>query len=498
MNYPIKKYHGWLLEEEKDKSRKYKEIKAHAKVVFKPIDDTAFLVKYKNQAALDANKNLAGQPGIKNDKILKPDKKYLNDGWDQTVKFLERAVEAGKGPDSSLMEKIRDVGTAMIAVYQVSRKLLTYNKIVVTYTLYPKSDFQDLLKDPDIKALDATTAGKYAINDTTAAKIRNRVLNIDSKAEVKAQQIELEQKAEDEKKINTGEPGVTTTQQTTGKKLTIARDIPFTDLKFADPKGKIFPIIKEVIFQISRYAHRVTEKGIIANPAFKESISELKSNRIGNATIGVLSALKKTDSTFNTVNDAGEPEDMLNQTLLSEFERIINAPSLKTESKGYTLDPLGKFLIESKVYEDGPDIVTLADLIGSKDRLAEFIKLLKEIKIETSGSTSTSTDLTNVKYPIKYGVKDNEDLKKVQRLILKKLAETSLGPTVEKADNVAYNAFVNTWKDDGDYGTTTTKIINVLAAGLGVHYGVTIEVNGGASITQDFVNKLSNYNVKSK
>jgi hypothetical protein len=261
-----------------------------------------------------------GQPTIQNDKVVLPDPKYLNSAWKETVAFLQRST-GKKGPNSDLMDKIESVGKTMIAVYEVSRKLLTPNKIVITYSLYPKSDFKPLLADANIFTLDADTAGKYATTPEVAAKIRDRVLNIDSQAEVIDQQIEREQQAaaaEAAKKPGS-QADVSTTNQSTGEKIKIeGAGPPFEKLKYLGSKTDLFKVINSTISKIARFSRRGEDKEVYDTENFKKCEDELDNGRVGNYTIAVLAALK-TAYKIPTTDERGRSVHLFNQDFADNF-----------------------------------------------------------------------------------------------------------------------------------------------------------------------------------
>jgi hypothetical protein len=487
MQHPVKKYHGWLLEE-KDKSRKYKEKEDRAKVVFKPIDDSSFLVKYKRQAIIDGQKRLNGQPTIQGDKVVLPDPAYLNAGWKETLSFLRRATTEGKGPSSELMSQIESVGKTMIAVYEVSRKLLTPNRIVITYSLYKKSDFKPVIADVNITTLDADTAGKYATTPEIAAKIRDRVLNIDSQAEVIAQQIQREEEAAAKDAATKGDAtNVSSNVQSTGEKITVDAEISFEKLRYASSTGDLFKIVNSTISKISKYAKRGDVKDVSENAAFKKCIEELKNRRMGTYTIAVLSALKKAYGII-TEDEYGDPEDRINQQFADKLSNIINAPELKVgESLNYVLDPLGKFLISSKLYETLDNPVTLAELLGGSQILSDFIAALKVIKTESSTSTSTPEELSKITYPIKFGT-ISDDVKKVQKLMIDKFKNTGLK---QASSQPWYNNVVNSQKyaGDGEYGSSTRGAVEYLKRGFKL---ASKDVDGN-TITKELVDALYSY-----
>ena len=90
MKDPIKKYNSWLLE---DKSKRFVEKEGATKVVFKPIDDKSFLVKYKKLAVIDAERRLIGQPTIMNDGSVQYPASP-NSGWSQTANLLITSADS--------------------------------------------------------------------------------------------------------------------------------------------------------------------------------------------------------------------------------------------------------------------------------------------------------------------------------------------------------------------------------------------------------------------
>lgn len=505
MNDPIKKYSSWLLEDKGDKSKKFVQKDGGTKVVFKPIDSESFLIKYRKLAIIDAKQVLIGQPTIVNGTVQKPKGDYLNTGWQQTFDLLVNTTDKGKGPNLELVEALRELGTSKILVYEVSRKLLAPNKIVVTFTIYDKSKFKAPIGagektaiDPDIKTMEASTAAQYAIDNATAAKIRNTVLNLEARVEKLDKEIDNEEGgtgkgAGGEGAGGKGETstGTDVKDSKTGVSITIKDPVIFKKLRYATANSSIFKIIDKALSKISRFSRQGNaDPDIYDNATFKKSEEELEEGKIGDYTITVLSALKKAFGIV-TKTERGVVEDYLNQDFANKLADIINAQDINDSVK-YILDPFGKYLIEAAIYES---VFGLADLLGSQDVLDKFINNLKNFKVITAkkeSATATPDDLSKIDYAkLVYGVKDSEDLKKVQKLMIDKLTNTNLKGLSSKwwYANVVTN---KTYAGDGDYGGSTRGAVEDLKKGFKLSSG---DVNGN-TITKELVDRLYAYNDK--
>jgi hypothetical protein len=183
---------------------------------------------------------------------------------------------------------------------------------------------------------------------------------------------------------------------------------------------------------------------------------------------------------------------LFNQDFADKISEIHNAKDVSESKRTYTLDPLGKFLVEARLYEDGGPY-GLDDLLGV-EVLAKFKEELKKPIAGATASTSTPEELSKIPYPLKYGIKKNEDLKKVQRLILDKFEKTDLGQALNvDPDKSQYTKFVNTDRDDGGYGPTVQWAVDTLGYILAASDS-TINTNAGKEINKKFVDALYKYN----
>ena len=461
-NYKVKRYENWLVE---DKTKVVKK-GGESKLVYKKIDDNSFLIKYIRQPIINTDtKRLIGETKIVNGQV----KADSNNAWKQTLKFLD--------DENVVMRDFPEVKDPNnIIVYSVVRGLLTPNRIVITYNIYEKSKFQDIIKDAAVLTLYSEDAAKYAVDDQVAAEIKKRALNIDSEAEKK---VAAEKQTEGEGSSSTGEPPIADASK---RGVTISSQIPVSDLKFVSKKGmnaNIFKLIDNALTVIGKAARNKTgtQKDVSDNPIFKEAENELDRGAIGENVVKVISAIMRAYN-ITTTDKRGNDKDMFSQEIADKLSQIAGMIS---EKKGFILAPNGLLILESRLYEDGEGL-TLDTVFGDLAAVGRFVAALKPA---ASTTTTLPAELKDIKYPIKFKTISNE-VKAVQKLMVDKLTNTKL-KSLSGQDY--YKRFMQ-FKDDGEYGGGTRDTVAALKRGFKL-----CETDGN-TITKEFVDKLSAYNEK--
>jgi hypothetical protein len=461
-NYKVKRYENWLVE---DKTKVVKK-GGESKLVYKKIDDNSFLIKYIRQPIINTDtKRLIGETKIVNGQV----KADSNNAWKQTLKFLD--------DENVVMRDFPEVKDPNnIIVYSVVRGLLTPNRIVITYNIYEKSKFQDIIKDAAVLTLYSEDAAKYAVDDQVAAEIKKRALNIDSEAEKK---VAAEKKDEEGGSSSTGEPPITDASK---RAVTISSQIPVSDLKYVSKKGtnaNLFKVIDNALTVIGKAARNKTgtQKDVSDNPIFKEAENELDRGAIGENVVKVISAIMRAYN-ITTTDKRGNDKDMFSQEIADKLSQIAGMIS---EKKGFILAPNGLLILESRLYEDGEGL-TLDTVFGDLAAVGRFVAALKPA---ASTTTTLPAELKDIKYPIKFKTISNE-VKAVQKLMVDKLTNTKL-KSLSGQDY--YKRFMQ-FKDDGEYGGGTRDTVAALKRGFKL-----CETDGN-TITKEFVDKLSAYNEK--
>jgi hypothetical protein len=464
-NYKVKRYENWLVE---DKTKVVKK-GGESKLVYKKIDDNSFLIKYIRQPIINTDtKRLIGETKIVNGQV----KADSNNAWKQTLKFLD--------DENVVMRDFPEVKDPNnIIVYSVVRGLLTPNRIVITYNIYEKSKFQDIIKDAAVLTLYSEDAAKYAVDDQVAAEIKKRALNIDSEAEKK---VAAEKQTEGEGSSSKGEPLITDASK---RAVTISSQIPVSDLKYVSKKGtnaNLFKVIDNALTVIGKAARNKTgtQKDVSDNPIFKEAENELDRGAIGENVVKVISAIMRAYN-ITTTDKRGNDKDMFSQEIADKLSQIAG---MINEKKGFVLAPNGLLIFESRLYEDGEGL-TLDTVFGDVAAVGRFVAALKP----AASTTTLPAELKDIKYPIKFGTISNE-VKAVQKLMVDKLTNTKLKSL---SDKDFYKKFMK-FKDDGEYGGGTRDTVAFLKSGLKRDFK--LSETDGNTITKEFVDALSSYNEK--
>lgn len=427
MNYIIKDYSNW----KKLNEQRYKAGTAFGnRVVLIAIDDTSFKIK-----------------AIKEIDIVDANDKMIPSGW---VALRDNFLKTNIPSSNPAVKKALDTKTNFI-IYDVNKA--NDRKQVITFTVKPRTEAPGLPPNVEYISQAEITA---MVKDPTQASVLSKA---SQGAEIKQGTV-----------VPTGAPPTAQTQQK------LAKPIAFAALKGADGKavyddqGEITgPIVVKALDSALISLSKMPE--VAKNPILSNLKSEIKAGQLGDSAI---TFIKAVIAGFGLKDKYGDSLEIVNQSVVDKLATFASAPKPATAqnaSRQYYLGLDGRAIYEEESVLQPTAASSPAPAVSSGDfNMEAFLKAL--------GGTQQAASTGDIKLPeggIKYGVKGDAELKKVQQLIIDKLGKVM-------ADDAVFKKFKG-YGADGSYGPTTKTIVAAAKAGF--------KLSGdGSTITPELVTKL--------
>jgi hypothetical protein len=239
-----------------------------------------------------------------------------------------------------------------------------------------------------------------------------------------------------------------------GDTLKLASPLGFDSIKSVKSDSPIFDLVDRAYFQLKK------EPKIASLPFMNNLKAELKANQLGDSAVlffkGIIAG-------YDLKDKYDDPLEVVNQTVIDKIMQM--APPAQNSSRKYILHR-SALLLEKEV-EVGASVAGPAGF--NVDSFIKAVggpaKVVSDIKLPEGGL---------VKGKVSAG---DETLKAVQRLIIKKI--------VPLMGNDPVFAKFKSYGDDGKYGPTTAKVVELVKLGLG------LKDVSGSTITQEMVDALS-------
>lgn len=340
---------------------------------------------------------------------------------------------------------LNDLKTNFV-IYSVNRD--NDRKQIMTFTISPRTAAPGLPAEVQIvKQEDLPTVIKDA-----------------QKATILANQVQ----GAENTKVDTTVPKVETKPVEAEKKPLVinleGKSYPFDQISKFNPAGNFFKAVKNAYFTIA------VDPEASSNPILPKVKAELKANLLGPESAKFVKAII---AGFDLKDEYGDRVEVIDQDVANAIAQfpIYQRPVAQNASREYFIDLDGRIIFEQAEAAAGN--------LPKNFNVKAFIDALAVD--ETPKETTASTDTGDITIPdggIKRGVKKDEQVKKVQQLILSKF-EKALGDTAPYQDLKRVGA-------TGNYLNITAILIAMIKAGF------ELSDTNGDIITKEVVIKMMN------